>query len=112
MHKSGKLRNRPLPLDLAGTDRGAGQNDIGFELDQLLHKHRKLCQIAIGISVCNDVVPASDVPELLHSQWKSTAALSRRRIRACEEKADHCALPLARYFCKRLQKMYGLGEPP
>jgi hypothetical protein len=20
--------------------------------------------------------------------------------------------PLARYFCKRLRKMYGLGEPP
>ena len=26
-----------MPLDLAGTDRGASQNDIGFELDQLLH---------------------------------------------------------------------------
>src|SRR5256714_3327432 len=63
-----------------------------LRLDQLLDKHRKPRQIAIGVSIFNDVVPALDVPELLHSRWKSTAALLRRRIRACEEKADHCAL--------------------
>jgi hypothetical protein len=38
------------------------------------------------------MVPALDVPELLHAQSKLAETLFRRVLRACEEKTDHCAL--------------------